>query len=493
MITRLRRPALVATLLVGGLLTLPASTAAAAPVEACAPAPKSDTSLCLTYNFTAFKPNTTTATQASQAPVDVTLSWENTSTNFAAEAAQPRWLSQVSANLLGSPETAPIIAPSSTLPDGLLIAGSATDCGTNQGNFAACTAGRGTGQAVVANNPLGCAVCDMTFGIQRIENERDNLGTKLVQLKVTLNTCVNKKPLGLPQWVCTTSDQVVSLGEVGTPLPFVLVAPTSSASTRTGIATAEVNLNATSGAYTVTRLPMRCGPASANAVAKAVNATSVTVVKGLEVFQCAQLTVGVPAAKVTYGGSTSVSGDLRFYDRGPGGLPVEGPIGDEPVQLRACAPTAVVPCSATPRTTITDGNGNFSFSLKPTKNTRYFIQYAGFDDGDIHVPASYVIRDVKVAPKVTLTSTKTSMVSGTTVKLYGAVGPRHAGSQVTIQRYVAGTWKAISKPTLDSTSKYAKALKVSGTKGTTAKFRVMLPAHADHLTGLSRTVSIRFS
>ncbi len=500
---------LVSTLVLSALLVLPTQSANAAPVEACTPqtTPRSDLALCLSYELSATKAGTTTATQNTQEPVDVTMTWENTSTNHKDEAGQPRWLNRITANLLGSADSPGLITPGALLPDGLLLAGSSAPCAPGNGNaFTACTAGQGTGYAVVPDNPIGCAVCVMTFGIQRIENERDDLGTQVSKLKVTLDVCVNKLTvLGLPNWDCTAKGlvQTIPLGQMGQPLPFTLTTPTLSIASRTGITTAAVKLLGRSDqlaaggsaprSFVTARIPMKCGPSNADGTARAVSGATVTVVRSIEVLQCAQLTVSQPASRLLYGNRTSVTGTLRAYDRSVGGDMVNHPITFEPVTLRACPHTAVVPCSATPRTVRTDEFGRFSFLLGPVANTRYFVAYAGFHDDPIHLPGSYVSRKVLVAPRISRTPNRTTVPSGQTVQLTGRVAPKHAGRAVSLQRFVGGTWKTVARATLTSTSTYTRTVRLTGARRSTTRLRVVLPGHTDHLQGVSPSVTITFS
>jgi len=492
-------------LLVAGLLGLPAQSASAAPVEACAPTPKTATSLCLSYDFTATKAGTTTPTKNTQEPVDVRLAFENTSTDF--KTTQGRWLTSVSANLLGSADSNGVIAPSASLPDGLLLAGSSAACGTDQGNFAACIAGSGTGYAVVPDNPLGCAVCDLTFGIQRIENERDSLGIQVSRLKITLNVCVNKQTiLSLPRWDCTSGKgltQVVSLGQVGQPLPFTLKAPTVASTSRTTIGSASVFLQgrsnqlATGGTtptmFETAKLPMKCGPSSASGSARAVSGATAVVPRSMEIVQCAQLTVGQPGSRrVVFGLTTTISGKLEFYDRDPSGN-IAGPIQGAPIVLRACPATAVLKCANETDVVLTNFAGIFTFTVAPRKNTRYFVEYEGFEDDPIVLLGSYYSRNVNVAPKITRTPDRTRIRSGQRVRLTGKVYPNHAGQLVSIQRLTGGVWKRVARTTLTNRSTYSRSLILKGARGSTARLRVILPAHSDHLLGSSPSVRIRFS
>jgi hypothetical protein len=496
----LRRPAAAAVLLVGTLLSFPGPSSAAA-TETCAPTPKTAASICLTYDFQAFKFGTTTPTRNTQEPVDVGVSFQNTSTGYRDEAGQPRWLTRLSANLVSRADMNPLITGSAQLPDGLLVSGSAAPCAPGSGHsFTACTAGRGTGFAL-GNGNLACPdVCDMTFGIQKIVNERDGLGSHLGQFKVTLDVCLKKTVLSLPVWSCDQTKgltQTVTIDRATPGQPtFNLTMPATALTQRTTIDQAFLFIRGLSDQlvtgpadkiYTVAKLPMRCGFGDVSGSARSVGGTQVTVSKQFEVRNCAQLDATASRSRVTHGGTATVSGKLYEYNTGI-------PMISETLQLRACSTDAVEPCSATPVTTVVQPpTGRYSFTVKPSRNTRYFVQYAGYSDDPVFFPGSWVAKRIDVAPKVTRTVSRTTMPSGGTLKISGSVAPRHDGKVVNIQRLSAGVWKTISRATLTSRSTYAKSLVLRGSRRSTAQLRVVLPAHSDHVIGISPTVAIRFS
>jgi hypothetical protein len=493
----LRRSAALAVLLIGALLAFPGQSGAAIP-EACSP---TDASFCVAYGYQVLEAGQPlTNTTQSQAPVDLEVDFTNTSAGYRDEAGQPRWLSAISANLLSSGTIRPMITGSSALPEGLLVAGDPTSSPCVPGGdyaYTDCSAGRGT--AFVKTSGLLTGVYTATFGIKQVRNEKVGLGSHFSQYAVTVGVCVEVPPLGS----CVGGEKVqtvtftIDLPPTGQPmvLDFVMPPPSTTAGVtleRFTLDHLRLKLNGQSdlladgtvllAGLDVVRLPMRCGTVSAGGTATSVSGATVTVPGDFTVTGCSQLNVTASKTKVVYGGSATIAGTLTDFDSGT-------PMVGTAVQLRACATSATVPCATIKQTKLTTTGGAFSFTVKPSKNTRYFVR-VGIVDGK---PASYVDKRINVAPKITRTASRTTMPSGGTVRLTGAVAPNHAGKVVSIQRLKAGVWKTIAHATLGSKSKYAKSLVLKGAHGSKARLRVVLPAHADHVTGISPTVAITFS
>lgn len=509
MITAARRPAaalvlLACTLLAAALVGLPTPTAHAAPVEACNTPTKADTSFCLGHDLAVTKAGTTTGTTTTQDAVDIGVEFGNTSTGYRDEAANPRWASKLRFSLPMPDALDPMLARSSQLPDGLLIAGSATACARGGNNdFAGCTAGRGTG-VVRDDNVLGCnGVCTVTFGIQRIVNETADLGTAWAKFEVTLDLCIDTGRL-LGRWQCDanrnlTQTVTVAKPASGQPMVFELRAPKpTDTAAAIGFHTLALDLDGQSAAlasgaaadrtYTILSLPRTCGRFPAPATATAVNNTTATVTKTIAVNGCAQFQEISATSRVVYGNTATISGKMVEYKADGGHVYMVG----EEILLRACPTTAVVPCGATPLRTYTNQISRFSFSVKPSRNTRYFIQFGGYDEPPVLIKPNWTARIVNVAPKVTRSVSRSTLASGTSLTISGSVAPKHAGQVVNIQKLTDGVWRAIAKATLSSTSTYSRALTLSGRSGTSVRLRVALPAHSDHVLGYSPSVTITF-
>lgn len=497
MTSRVRRCAATAVLLVAAPLGLPTATAQAAPVEACdTPSPEA-TSLCVEYDFAVLAAGTETPTTQSQAAVDARVTFRNTSVGYVAQAGQPRWLNRVSATLLSSSTISPTIAGSASLPDKLLVGGSAEGCVAGPDfTFSGCDAGHGVAY-VKLSGLLYNGVFKATFGIDRIYNDRGNLEGPFAALTADISICADTDggAMSCNQALEESSTFHLDKPPAGQPmkLDFTLPSPAVPFHTVEAIAADSAPLHLlgrsdqlTTGpaarAFTVIRLPMRCGTVSASGTAFSRGGTSVTVDQPFTITGCSQLALTSAPSRLTFGQGGAINGTLTDFD-------TQTAMAGTEVQLRTCAHTATVPCGTISQTRTTTSGGAFSFPVKPSRSTRYFVR-VGAVDGK---PASWVTKLVTVAPKVTRNLSRTSMPSGGTVRITGSVAPSHAGKVVRIQRRVSGAWRTIASATLSSRSAYARSLTLRGARGTTASLRVVLPAHADHATGTSAVVGVRFS
>jgi len=489
-VTRLRAPSL-ALLLTIGLLALPGA-ATAAPVEACNPDPKVASSLCVTYDLAVTKPGTAEPEGRTQRPVDLAISFANTSTGHDTNTA--KWLRSLTVNLLsGAAGQAPVIIGSAQLPDGLLIAGSAGSCGSG-GDFSACTAGHGVAYVKYAAIGCGAVPCTATFGIQRIYNNKTNLGSHFLQFTAVVTACV--QALGsqcfpsAQQFSQTfTIDKSAATGASAFTIAIDKgTLPVDDLTLDSGnIALTGSSNQTTSGpadkTYTWFRLPARCGTVNASATGHS-STSAVTVNKTFPITGCAQLTPAWSRTTLLYGGSSAITGTLIDFD-------TQIPMAGRTIKLKAC-PVGKA-CASTSK--LTSATGAFAFTVKPSRNTAYTVSFAGSGtpDTDAWVPGTAYTKTVKVKPIVSIRASATTIKSGGSVRLTGSVQPLHAGQTVLIQRKVAGVWKKISTASLTAKSFYSKSIVLKGAKGSRALLRVVLPAHADHLIGTSKTVAITFS
>lgn len=474
---------LAALLLSLAVALAPGLVAVAAPVEACNPSPKTVSSLCLTSDVHIRKAGTTTPTTQSLAPVDVQVSFDNTSDDsYLAEPGQPRWLQSVQATLLSSSTVRPQIARSSALPDGLLFGGTAAGCGAGADlSYSGCTAGHGVAYAYSALGGFFCAPtpCKASFGIQRIQNIAGT--THYLEAKATLDMCVDTDGGAFNCGLTQTIEASVTLDPPASgPLVLNVPVPTVQNVNRVTIDSAVLRLKGQSNQkadgtsvplQTMIRLPQQCGPVSAAAKATAVNGSTVTANRSVTVTGCTTLTANLSATQLTYGASGTLSGRLT-----DGGVAKA----NRTIRLRACPFGGA--CAS--RSTTTAADGSYSFAITPVRHTTYTVSD----------PDSYrsQVRTIKVAPKVTRAVSATTITSGGTVRISGSVAPSHAGRSVVVQRLVNGSWQGIASATLTSTSTYARTLTLSGAKGTKATVRVVIAAHDDHVAGISPLVQVTF-
>jgi hypothetical protein len=127
-------------------------------------------------------------------------------------------------------------------------------------------------------------------------------------------------------------------------------------------------------------------------------------------------------------------------------------------------------------------DGYYSATLTPKANAVWTASSgAGVSDG---------VR-IEVRPTVTMTMSHPKASTRLSEIFSGAVSPSHKGRSVVVQRSLGGDrWKKIASGRLDSRSRYRITWFVPR-KTATYKLRVILPAHADHAQGTSRTGSLR--
>ena len=391
-------------------------------------------------------------------------------------------------NLLsGGGGVVPVVIGSANLPQGLLISGSAADCGdTGSGDFSACTGGSGT--AYADSSFPSCAPCPVTFGIQRIYNDKANLGTHFLQFTAVLKGCLHALGSSCLNGAQTiTQTFTIDRPSPTSPIAFSIAIdkgtlPVDDLALDAGsLALKGSSDQTTSGpagaTYNWFRLPARCGNTNASATANSA-ASSVTVVRSFEIKGCADLTLTNSRPTLTFGQTSLLSGVLTDYDN------AHAPMPSQTITLRQCP----VGKACSTRSTTTDANGRYAFTVKPVATTAYTVTHP-FDGTH---PAVALPATVKVKPLVTIKASVLKIRSGGSVKLTGAVKPAHAGKTVVIQRKVAGVWKKIATATLTPRSLYAKVVVLKGSRGSRALLRVVLPAHSDHLAGTSRTVTITF-
>jgi hypothetical protein len=137
-------------------------------------------------------------------------------------------------------------------------------------------------------------------------------------------------------------------------------------------------------------------------------------------------------------------------------------------------------------TTTTAANGAYSFAgVKPGVNSDYRAV------AQTSPSTTSPVQLVNVRPLVGFKLSTSTPRRGARVRFSGSVLPAHNGLTVAIQRRSStGSWVTVARSTLvaagTTQSTYSKRLVIRRN----GVFRVKLPAHADHVTGYSRTRSI---
>ncbi|QIM21760.1 hypothetical protein G7075_12540 [Phycicoccus sp. HDW14] len=134
-------------------------------------------------------------------------------------------------------------------------------------------------------------------------------------------------------------------------------------------------------------------------------------------------------------------------------------------------------------TVTTSSNGNYAVSLKPAVSTRYRVGYAG---SGARTGTWSSVRTVSVAPSVSIRATRTTVPKGASVTVSTVVGPKHASSVVTLQRWTGRSWVSVTTRKLSSSSAASAVVRPSAS----TSYRWVLPAHADHATGTSATLRL---
>lgn len=142
----------------------------------------------------------------------------------------------------------------------------------------------------------------------------------------------------------------------------------------------------------------------------------------------------------------------------------------------------------TGKTAVTAKNGDYRFLVAPGVTTQYRVVTAGGPS------VTSPVRGVRVRPLVGLTTSTAFPRKGSLVRFAGSVRPVHTTLLVSIQRRTStGRWATVAKTALKPAtalrSSYSRRIRIRAT-GT---YRVVLPAHNDNTTGISRerTLTVR--
>jgi len=471
------------------LLLVTAMSLVTPPVGAAVVCDTGTGAFCVTYEANVYQPGTTTDETRTQRPVTALLSVANSSTNHLTD--QSVWIRSATGDLLSTSTSGPLVLGSAQMPDGLLVSGSAAGCGAGaDSTFSACESHGG----IVAHGQacgFSPSYCSATFGIQRVYNNTTDLGSHFIQLTAEVSYCVNAFGFTCAGGVQSTSfNFAIDRSGASGPLTYAIALGSPPAGVddwafdnltlRVNGSSSQLSDGSPTATTNWLRLPTHCGTVAVTASLLS-DTTSVSDSRDFSVTGCVLVSGSRSRSSLTYGGSAVLSGSLTPTD-------ADSPsTSGAPVRLRSCP--VGLSCVTTQGTT--SGTGAWSFTVTPSRNTSYTVSYPG--DGSLtNWIAPTWSTTVSVRPLVTIKASSLTIKSGGSVKLTGSVKPSHAGKIVVIQRKVAGDWKKISTATLSAKSLYSKSIVLKGAKGSKAVLRVVLPAHADHLVGTSKTVTITF-
>jgi hypothetical protein len=176
-----------------------------------------------------------------------------------------------------------------------------------------------------------------------------------------------------------------------------------------------------------------------------------------------QLSIARTPGVVVFGGSSTISGRLTGIPSGNGGVSVT--LDQAPFPYRSFMSLA---------TAATQSNGDYSFTVRPTENTRYRTTAA------TSPPSRSGEVDVLVKFRVSI------RVRGH--RITGTAAPQHDGGRVELQRRTSRGYRTVAAGQLadagDARSSYRFTARRAGV------YRVRVPGDGDHLTGTSGARSV---
>ena len=191
------------------------------------------------------------------------------------------------------------------------------------------------------------------------------------------------------------------------------------------------------------------------------------------------LTITARPTLITYGRTAIISGRLTGANHG------NRPVGLQrnPWPFRAMVDAR--------RVTRTASNGSYTFTVRPTRHTRYRAvtpQPATIYDTLLRSPEVLI----RVRLRVGIRLSDSTPRRGQRVRFFGSVAPKHNGRRVFVQRRRRdGRWRTVARTITRNApgnrSRYSKRVRVFRN----AVYRVRVRGHADHRTGTSRTRAIR--
>jgi hypothetical protein len=191
------------------------------------------------------------------------------------------------------------------------------------------------------------------------------------------------------------------------------------------------------------------------------------------------LTITAKPTLITYGRTATISGRLTGPNHG------NRPVGllRNPWPFRAFVNTR--------RVTRTASNGSYTFTVRPTRHTRYRTvtpQPATIYDTLLRSPEVLILVRLRVGIRLSDSTPR----RGQRVRFFGSVAPKHNGRRVFVQRRRRdGSWRTVartrSRNASGNRSVYSKRVRVFRN----GVYRVRVRGHADHRTGTSRSRAIR--
>jgi hypothetical protein len=179
------------------------------------------------------------------------------------------------------------------------------------------------------------------------------------------------------------------------------------------------------------------------------------------------ITIGPNTATVKFGGTVTLTGKLTGNNNG-----------SRPVTVQA-DPSPFDGNFSNVGTTTTNATGDWTFSHKPTQNTRYRARSGNSESKAV---------DVMVRPAISLRVSDRTPAAGSRVRFSGQLCPEHDGVAVALQRRVAtNRWRTVRSVVLkdivgSNCSSYARRVRVRKDSA----WRIHFNGDANYVAGNSR-------
>lgn len=207
-----------------------------------------------------------------------------------------------------------------------------------------------------------------------------------------------------------------------------------------------------------------------------IGAVSDPATVSIQQAQVPDFTINTSAPIIDYGSSATISGTLY--------LP--GTTTPEPnVSVTLWGRTAHQPFRTVGLPTMTDANGNYSFTVDPTFNTTYLVRTTNRPPKHRNTAKLFEgVRDV-----VSLTPSSPTAVVGQQITFDGTVSPDKAGHAVYLERLGGdGNWHVVEVRQIRNDSTYSLPW-TFGQVGT-FQFRARVPGGPHDVSGVSAPVSV---
>ena len=189
------------------------------------------------------------------------------------------------------------------------------------------------------------------------------------------------------------------------------------------------------------------------------------------------LSIRASATTVTFGGTSRITGRLRGRDNGGQSIALD----HNPFPF---------PAFVLLTTGRTDAQGDYGFTVRPQRHTRYRARTTPSAPYGIPVVSPEVL--VRVQLRVGIRLSDSTPRRGQRVRFFGSVAPKHNGRAVLVQRRRRdGRWvtvaRTVTRDAAGDRSRYSRRVRIFRD----GLFRVRVRGHADHATGTSRARSVR--